>query len=93
MTTTTSALSGEDVFRLQDLMLEFHHSGRDADAHLLARVHAVVHGVVFAEELTEPEDDPDLMQALEEADDDWEQGRTIPHEGVKQRLLESLRDA
>lgn len=91
MTTDTAACTLEDLGRLRELMMELYEAGREDDAHLLERAHAVVQGIVVPD--LEDDDDPEFAAAMEEAERDIAEGRTIPHDEVIRELRESLRTA
>ena len=81
-----SGFTEADMYRLRELIAEFDAAGRTDDAGVLARAHALASGVLYADMFAEIETAPDLLTALEEADRDYEEGRTIPHEEVMRSL-------
>jgi predicted transcriptional regulator len=92
MTTDTSVFTLEDLRRLQELMIELYEAGREDDAHVLERAHATVLQVLDPH-LEDDDDDPEFAAAMEQAERDIAEGRTIPHDEVMRELRESLRTA
>ena len=90
--TTTTTLTEQDVDFLRSLLQELIDTGRKEEAASIARVHAAVCEIVFADLLALDEDDDELAEALGEAERDYYAGRTIPHEEVVRRL-QALDDA
>lgn len=89
---TTTTLTEQDIEHLQALLMELTEAGRSEEAVSLARVHAVVCSMVYADLFAGDEDDEELAAELEEAERDYEAGRTIPHEEMLRRL-QALDDA
>lgn len=84
----------DDMYRLRDLMIEFAGAGRMDDAHLMARLHAIVTGILYPYEVEEAEADEEFVRSFEQAERDIAEGRLIPHEEVMRRLgtLDHVRD-
>ena len=90
--TTTTTLTEQDVDYLRTLLGELIDAGRKEEAASIARVHAVVCEIVYADILAGDEEDEELAREYEEAMRDLEAGRLIPHEEVVRRL-QALHDA
>lgn len=92
----TTAISFDDLERLQALMLELHEAGRTDEAAVLAQAHAVLSGILIDEQFPwlddDDPDDPEFVAAMEEAERDFAEGRGIPHADVLRRL-QALDDA
>lgn len=78
----------DDLIVLRNVMLKLGESGLTEELASLVRIHHVIEDMVCADEFgQDAEDDPELLAALEEADEDLAAGRAIPHEEVMRRLL------
>jgi hypothetical protein len=87
--TTTATVGEYDIEVLRILLQELNAEGRKDEASAVARVHAIICEIVYAD-LLDPldENDEELAAALEEAERDFAEGRGIPHEEVLRRLAE-----
>ena len=86
MQATTVTL--DDLILLRSVMLKLSESGSTKELASLVRIHRVIEDIVCADAFGEDaEDDPELLAALEEADEDLAAGRAIPQEEVMRRLL------
>lgn len=87
--TTTTTVSFEDLERLQHAMLALHEAGRMAEARELEPLHAKLSGILCAELSggDNPDDDPEFMAQVEQAERDIAAGRVTAHEDVIRRLM------
>lgn len=91
---TTATITFESLDHLRDLMLELHGAGRVDEAASVALAHAALQEIYIRENFPglDDDDDPEFISAMEAADRDIAEGRTIPHEDVMRQLM-GLADA
>jgi predicted transcriptional regulator len=83
---TTATATEQDLDHLMALLDELHAAGRIEEGRSVARAYAALSAEVYPELLELPDDDPELVEMLEEADRDIAAGRLIPHEEVLPHL-------
>lgn len=86
MTTSTTELTEHDLDVLVALLEEFHRAGRMKEARAIARMYSAAQGLVYPDLADDLDNDPELARQFEEAEREYAEGRTIPHEEAVRRL-------
>lgn len=91
---TTATITFESLDHLRDLMIELHDAGRMDEATAVALAHAALQEIYIRENFPglDDDEDPEFIAAMEAADRDIAEGRTVPHEDVMRNLM-ALDDA
>ena len=82
-------LTYDDLECLRDLLVELHEAGRAKEVESLVRIHAAMQDIVaeaMGLDTGTGEDDPEFVAAMERAERDYAEGRTLAHEDVMRRL-------
>ena len=89
MTTAATTVTEDDIMQLRHLMLELHSAGRIAEAESLARIHADICALFYADWFEGDEENEELARMIAESDAELEAGGGIPHEEVMRRWREA----
>jgi hypothetical protein len=85
-TMTTATATAQDLEHLMTLLDELDAAGRVEEAKSVARAYAALSVEVYPELLDLPDDDPEFVRDMEEAEQDFVEGRWSTHEEVMRRL-------
>jgi signal transduction histidine kinase len=84
---TTQTITDADLDRMQNLIHELIQAGRMDEAESMVRALMALQQLLYPELMPGlPEDDPELIEMLEEAERDIRAGNVIPHEQVLPKL-------
>jgi hypothetical protein len=83
---TTATATQQDLDHLMSLLEELDVAGRVDEARSVARAYAALSAEVYPELLGLPDDDPELVEMLEQSERDITEGNLIPHEEILPRL-------